>query len=90
MKKSMPLSDIIAIANGAYPDSRVEQNYNPITNRVVAKNMGGTLAKFIVAELCDTYDSNAPRRDQIKEATRALEGAIRELEAVRDAFLTSK
>jgi hypothetical protein len=90
LKKPLSLNKLIAVANKAYPDGMVAQNFNPLTGTAIKKNMGDSLAKFIVVELCETYDANASRKDQIAEAVRAMDTAIREMEAVRDAFLTMK
>jgi len=72
---------MIDIADEAYADGFVYLYFcYPETDH------GDTLAEFIVRELKDTVDQTAPRKRQCAEAKRVLELAVRELQAVADAF----
>jgi len=85
-RKSLKLADIIAIASHGYPDGLIALNFNPKTGHATTSLHGDGLANFIVRELCETFDAEAPRRDQINEAVRVISTAARELESVLCAF----
>lgn len=75
----MRLSEIIAIADRAYPDGDgVVQAYseNPEVQR------GDTLAEFIALELKDVYDADGSSEDQLAEAVRAMLRARDQLDDV--------
>jgi len=83
----MTLNELIPKAAAAYPDgllleywdSRKEQpRQNP--------DAGDTLAWFIVNELCETYDADAPDGQQIETAVHALERAASEIRGVIDGL----
>jgi hypothetical protein len=76
----MKLSTIISIANMAYPDGLVEQAFQE------GDHVGDGLAEFIVRELRDTYDPKASSLDQLEEAARVMESALKELTDVKEAF----
>lgn len=77
----MKLSEIIAIADRAYPDGLVQAHFeNPDGQH------GDTLAEFIALELKDTYDADASSQDQLAEAVRAMRRARDELEGVLAAL----
>jgi hypothetical protein len=94
MKKPMTLNELIGIASEAYPDDRINAHFDKEKSKPVssikANKLGDTLAFFLTRELCETFDSKANRLVQAVEATRVLDMAIREIESVRDAFLTLK
>ena len=48
---------------------------------------GDSLARFIVAELSETFDPKAPRAAQLQEARIALSHAVDDLERVIEALL---
>jgi hypothetical protein len=75
----MKLSTIISIANMAYPDGLVEQAFQ-------GDHVGDGLAEFIVRELRDTYDPKASSLDQLEEAARVMESALKELTDVKEAL----
>lgn len=88
----MTLQQIVGIADAAYPDGKVRECLR------TGKACGDTLALFLARELKDTYAEETwagagggmrPLTDaeQLGEAARAVGGAVRELEAVRAAFL---
>jgi len=82
----MKLSEIINIANEAYPDSLISKNFNPKTGKATTNHHGDGLANFIVRELVDTYDRKAISRDQLIEAQRVMSMASRELRSVSNWF----
>lgn len=49
------------------------------------KNDDG-LATFVVEELKETFDENAPVKAQLCEAARAIQTAIRDMQCVYDAL----
>jgi len=76
----MKLDKIIDIADKVYPDGMVGLYFQE------EKDHGDTLAQFIAIELKETYDKNAKTEDQLTEAVRVMDTAIRELTSVRDAL----
>jgi hypothetical protein len=82
----MKIAELIQIANEAYPDSKIEENFNPKTGRATRDTHGDGLANFIVRELCDTFTPIAPLQNQLTEAARVMSMASRELESVEQAF----
>lgn len=77
----MKLSEIIAVADRAYPDGLVQAHYeNPDGQH------GDTLAEFIALELRDTYDADASDEDQWSEAARVVRRARDELDKVLSAL----
>jgi len=77
----MTLSEIIAIASNAYPDSAVDAYFEDLEGQ-----HGDTLAEFIVRELQDVYDADASSQDQLSEAARAIRRARDELDQVLAAL----
>jgi len=77
----MKLSEIIAIASQAYPDSAVQAYFEDLEGQ-----HGDTLAEFIVRELQDVYDADASSQDQLSEAARAIRRARDELDQVLAAL----
>lgn len=79
----MSLKDLITLVNDAYPDDQIEMHFDDEKNRPIdAKNSGDGLALFIVRELCETFDPQASRKDQLEEALRVMEVARDELARV--------
>jgi len=77
----MKLSEIIAIADQAYPDGLVQMHFEDPKGE-----HGDTLAEFIVRELQDVYDAEASSQDQLAEAVQAMRRARDELEGVLAAL----
>lgn len=96
----MNLDQLIGIANEAYTDGLIMEHYSmrkkaeeevlPACEGFKQKpddaRIGDTLAKFIVIELCETFDDEASDVEQLKEAARVMSSAKRELEDVSSAF----
>lgn len=79
MRKPYALKDIIQIADRVYPDGLVGQ-------AAKRKKVGDGLAEFIYRELKETFDPKASALDQVNEAKRVMETAVRETSAVAQAF----
>ena len=77
----MELSEIIAIADRAYPDGLVQAYFDHPD-----RNHGDTLAEFIIRELQDAYDAEAGDKDQLSEAARVIRRARDELDQVLAAL----
>jgi hypothetical protein len=67
------------VANKAYPDNLVSQNFNATTMHATTNTHGDGLANFIVRELCDTFEPSNSAEEQLKEACRVMSIAAREL-----------
>lgn len=70
----MKLLELLNAANEGYPDGYLAEYYDPNTGKRKSGD-GDTLAKFIVLELIDTFDSKATDDAQIEEALRVLDRA---------------
>jgi len=77
----MKLSEIIAIADRAYPDGLVQAHFEDPDGQ-----HGDTLAEFIALELQDVYDADAGDEDQWSEAARVIRRARDELDSVLSAL----
>jgi len=69
------LKEIIKIASDAYGCDGVLQRYYDD----YSTDHGDGLAKFLVAEITDTYDETATDKEQLKEAYRVMETAKTEV-----------
>jgi len=79
--QKLTLLELLNRANGAYPDGFLAEYYDANTGE---RQLGGgdSLARFIVAELSETFDPEASRADQLEEACIALDHAVEALELV--------
>lgn len=82
--KPLTLIELLKMANRGYPDGFLSEYYDNTGKHRVGD--GDTLAKFIVLELRDTFDADTTRDEQIEEAHRVLNNAIRDLEGVIQAI----
>jgi hypothetical protein len=84
----MTLDDLIKIANSEYGDDLISRYYEARKEREEPPkdDIGDTLAKFIVIELCETFDGAATDKDQLSEAARVMNSAMRQVGDVADAF----
>lgn len=73
----MKLEALIEIASNGYPDGMIGRCFR---NK---KANGDTLALFLAKEIEDTFDKTASDADQLTEALRILDAAIREIQSVR-------
>ncbi len=87
----MKLNEILDIANQAYEQHTngmlsLKDCYDFELEQVCKDNLGNTLALFIVLEIKDTYDENLDAGDQLAEASRVIQVAIAELDAIARAL----
>lgn len=78
----MKLKEIIHIADLAYPDGLVGLHFDEKRGRAKKKSPmghGDDLARFICAELCETYDKKASDKKQMEEAARVMTTAVKEV-----------
>lgn len=77
----MKLNALLEIVHRAYPEEHTRQCWD--AKRQQARgDQGDTLAEFIVREIADTFDPDAPAEKQIDEALSAMRWACTELDAV--------
>lgn len=77
----MTLAQLLDRANHGYPDGFLAEYYDPDTGEARAGS-GDTRALFIVRELRETFDPEAPDDAQVTEAIRVLERAREDLSQV--------
>ena len=80
-EKKLTLLELLNLANEAYPDGFLAEYYDAKTGE---RQPGGgdSLARFIVAEISETFDPDAPRQTQLREGRIALSRAIDDLQSV--------
>ena len=81
--EKLSLVELLNLANEAYADGYLAEYFDPETGER-RQGSGDTLAQFIVAEIRDTFDAEASRDDQIREARLALSHAVDDLEGVME------
>jgi hypothetical protein len=84
-EKKLTLLELLYLANDAYPDGFLAEYYDAKTGER-QPGSGDSLARFIVAEVSETFNSDAPRSAQLREARIALGRAIDDLESVIEAL----
>ena len=77
----MRLNELLEIVNAAYPDGATRACWDA-KKRKARKDMGDTLAEFVVREIADTYDGMATNDEQLNDALEAMRRAAAELGAV--------
>lgn len=78
----MTLDELIKIASNVYSDNLIEEYHrDPETNH------GDLLAKFIAAELTETFDPEASSEEQLAEAHHVLYMAHHQLGIVVNAIV---
>jgi len=75
----MTIKELLDKANEGYPDGFLSEYYDDKGKYV--EGAGDTLAQFLVIELTETFDANAPDDVQLVEARRVISTAIDELES---------
>lgn len=83
--QKLTLLALLNRANEVYPDGFLAEYYDARTGERQAGG-GDSLARFIVAELSETFDPGAPRTAQLREARIALNHAVGTLEGVIEAL----
>jgi hypothetical protein len=79
------LLELLNLANEAYPDGFLAEYYDARTGER-QRGGGDSLARFIVAELSETFDPGAAHAAQLEEARNALNHAVDDLERVIEAL----
>jgi hypothetical protein len=89
----MRFTQLIEIADAAYPDGMIAQAEEAYQNkcagtrgRRATSSVGDGLAEFIVNELHDTWDPRSGTANQLAEAERVMNNATSEVGAVANAF----
>ena len=78
----MTLNDLIKIVDEVYPDGMVGLYHkNP------GRNHGDTLAKFLAAELKETFSPDRSDAEQLSTAESKVYTAVNDLQNVRDALM---
>jgi hypothetical protein len=83
--QKLTLLELLNRANKVYPDGFLAEYYDAKTGER-QRGGGDSLARFIVAELSETFDPNAPRAAKLQEARNALNHAVDDLERVIEAL----
>jgi hypothetical protein len=84
-ENNMKLDELLEIVHQAYPDELTRVCWDS-QKRCVRMGMGDTLAEFIVREILDTFEPDAPDAKQIGAALDAMRWAAIELGAVISAL----
>lgn len=77
----MKLVDLLKKANSGYPDGFLSQYFDAKTGEP-KEGSGDTLARFIVAEIRETYDKDANEEDQLDNIVGNLEKAVEDIQSV--------
>ena len=80
------LNEIIAVANGAYPDGKVAEYWENGASQAVDTRAGDTLALFVAREIADAVRGETDKEAAYFRAAAAMRSAARELEGVADAL----
>jgi len=80
----MKLVDLLDKASEGYPDTRL---YYTRKGKLIRKNLGDGLAKFIVAELIETFDPEKSDDLQLSTAIRVTGRAIEDLGEIKQELL---
>ena len=81
----MDLHDLMEIVHLAYPDEHTRHCWDA-KKRKVRTGAGDSLAEFIVREIADTYETDAPEGSQFDAALCAMRRACTELTGVIEAL----
>lgn len=81
----MTIQELVEVANNGYPDNYLERYFDQKTGKAKS-GPGDGLAEFILRELVETFDATADKDDQIEEAIRLMENAIRDIRGVINAL----
>ena len=85
----MKLNALLEIVHRAYPEEHTRQCWDAKKQKVRI-GTGDTLAEFVVGEIADTFDPDAPAEKQLDEALSEMRWACTELEAVIRALEAAK
>ena len=85
----MKLNDLLEIAHRAYPEEHTRLCWDAKKQKV-RTSTGDSLAEFVVREIADTFDADAPEENQLDAALSAMRWACTELTAVIEALEAAK
>ena len=85
----MELNDLLEIAHRAYPEEHTRLCWDAKKQKV-RTGTGDSLAEFVVREIADTFDADAPEENQLDAALSAIRWACTELTAVIEALEAAK
>ncbi len=77
----MNLKELMAKANEGYSDGFLATYYDENTG-IPIPGSGDGLAEFIVNELFESFDPDAPDLNQVEVAINAMENAISDIQSV--------
>ena len=81
----MTLSELLEIVHRAYPSEDTRRCWDAKKQKV-RTGAGDTLAEFIVREIADTFEIDAPEENQLDAALSAMRRACIELTGVIEAL----
>lgn len=81
----MKLNDLLEIAHRAYPEEHTRLCWDAKKQKV-RTGTGDSLAEFVVREIADTFDADAPEENQLDAALSAMRWAYTELTTVIEAL----
>jgi len=80
----MQIKELLDLANKGYDDGFLSEYYDD--EGKLKEGFGDGLARFIVVELMETFDSDASEEEQRSTAMAAMDMARRDIEAVHTAL----
>ena len=81
----MKLNALLEIVHRAYPEEHTRLCWDAKKQKV-RTGTGDSLAEFVVREIADTFDADAPEENQLDAALSAMRWACTELTAVIEAL----
>ena len=81
----MTLNELLEIVHRAYPSEDTRRCWDAKKQKV-RTGAGDTLAEFIVREIADTFEADAPEESQFDSALCAMRRACTELTGVIEAL----
>ena len=81
----MKLNELLEIVHRAYPSEDTRRCWDA-NKQKVRTGAGDTLAEFIVREIADTFETDAPEASQFDSALCAMRRACTELTGVIEAL----
>ena len=81
----MKLNELLEIVHRAYPSEDTRRCWDAKKQKV-RTGAGDTLAEFIVREIADTFEIDAPEENQLDAALSAMRRACIELTGVIEAL----
>lgn len=85
----MKLNELLEIAHRAYPEEHTRLCWDAKRQKA-RTGTGDSLAEFVVQEIADTFDADAPEENQLDAALSAMRWACTELTVVIEALEAAK